>query len=163
MDTKTPKRGDLRSLEKRRIKAATLFGRGCIQADVGRKLQVSRETVRRWYDVWELKGREGLKSPGRAGRKPRLDKAQLRQFAKELTRGPQAHGYDTQLWTLERMAQVIKKLFGVEFYPQHVWRLLRGLGWSCQKPERQARERNDKLVREWTEKRWPRLKKKSAS
>jgi transposase len=163
MDTKIPQRRDFKGLEKRRMKAATLFGRGCIQADVARKLQVSRETVRRWYDSWEQEGREGMKAAGRAGRKPCLNKAQLRQFAQELTRGPQAHGYETQLWTLERMAQVVNKLFGVEFCPQHIWRLLGGLGWSCQKPERQARERNNRVIRQWTNERWPRLKKKSAN
>ena len=161
MDTKISQRRDFKGLERRRMKAATLFGRGCIQADVARKLQVSRETVRRWYDVWEQEGRTGMKAAGRAGRKPCLSKAQLRQFAKELTRGPQAHGYETQLWTLERMAQVLEKLFGVKFWPQHVWRLLGDLGWSCQKPERQARERNNRAVRQWMNERWPRFKKKS--
>ena len=55
--------------------------------------------------------------------------------------GPRAHWYRTDLWALERVAEAIAKQFAVHYHPSQVWRVLRGVGWSCQKPERRARQR----------------------
>jgi len=66
-----------------------------------------------------------------AGRPPRLTAEQKARAAEELVRGPTAHGYATQLWTLARVAEVIEQVTGVRYHPGHVWRLLRELGWSA--------------------------------
>ena len=76
-----------------------------------------------------------------------------------LLKGPAHFGYQTQLWTLERVAEVIGKTFDVTYDPSQVWRILMSLGWSCQKPESRARERDEKAIARWRKVDWPRIKK----
>ena len=99
-----------------------------------------------------------MRSRRASGRPRRLTDDQVEQLASELLKLPEAHGYTTNLWTLPRIAQVIKKLFGVRYHAGHVWRLMRRMGWTCQKPARRAKERNEEAIRQWREERWPRLK-----
>jgi len=103
-------------------------------------------------------GLEAMRSRRASGRPRRLTDKQVEQLADELLKGPEAHGYTTNLWTLPRIAQVIRKLFGVRYHAGHVWRLMRRMGWTCQKPARRAKERNEEAIRQWREERWPRLK-----
>lgn len=147
-------------LEQRRLKAAELFDRGATQAEVRRKLNISAQSASRWYAAWSGGGKQALKKAGRAGRKPRLEPMELMQLEAELQRGPEALGYVTQLWTLPRVAELIHKRFGIKYHPGHVTRILQSLGWSCQKPARQALERDEQKVRHWKRYRWPRIKKK---
>ena len=157
----TPQQGQRRSaaLEARRFEAAQLFTQGTSQAAVMRRLRVSRQTAHRWYHLWRRRGREGLKAAGRLGRKRRLDARQLARVERALLRGPQRHGFPTDLWTLPRVATVIERLTGVHYHAGHVWYILRGLQWSLQRPTRQARERDESAIRHWVAERWPRVKK----
>jgi transposase len=152
---------DFAKLESRRLKAAEMLGQGLSQAEVARKLEVSRESVRRWQDQINAGGQQGLKKAGRAGRKPRLQAADCKQLEAILKEGPEKSGYPTGLWTLERIAAVIHERFGVDYHVGHVWRILRGkLGWSCQRPIGRARERKETAIRDWKQTIWPALKKK---
>jgi transposase len=81
---------------------------------------------------------------------------------KLLQRGPAAAGYARELWTLKRVADLIERRFGVRYHPCHVWRVLGSLGWSCQKPERRARERDEGEIERWRRRRWPHIKKRPA-
>src|SRR2546427_1713771 len=157
----TPQQGQRRSaaLEARRFEAAQLFTQGTSQAAVMRRLRVSRQTAHRWYHLWRRRGREGLKAAGRLGRKRRLNTRQLGRVERALLRGPQRHGFRTDLWTLPRVATVIERLTGVHYHAGHVWYILRGLRWSLQRPARQARERDEPAIRQWIASRWPTLKK----
>lgn len=143
--------------------AAALFEKGKKQAEVARACDVTRQTASRWYAVWEEQGRAGLRAAGRAGRKPRLNARQVAAVEAALLRGPTAHGYATELWTLPRIARVILRVCGVRYHPGHVWRLLGQMGWSCQKPARRAKERNETAIRHWVQHDWPRIKKKPRS
>src|SRR5262249_25312702 len=159
MPTPRGARRDFAALEARRFQAARLFGRGTSQAAVARELGVSRTTASRWYQAWQDKGRRALKGAGRAGRRPRLDPRQWARVETALLKGPAAHGYATDLWTLPRIATVITRLTGVRYHPAHVWRILQGLNWSLQRPARQARERDEAAIRGWQRQRWPQVKK----
>jgi transposase len=75
-----------------------------------------------------------------------------------LGKGPQAFGFDTDLWTLGRIAEVIERLTGVGYHPGHVWRLLRRLHWSPQRPARRASERDEAEIARWRAQEWPRIK-----
>jgi len=77
-----------------------------------------------------------------------------------LLKGPRAAGYPTELWTLARVANIIRRVFGVRYHPSHVWRLLHQMDWSCQKPERRALERDEAAIEEWKRRRWPHIKKR---
>lgn len=147
-------------LEARRFKAAVLFRAGKTQAEVARTLRVTPEAARQWHDAWKQGGKKGLRSRGTPGAKPRLTRADKRTVERVLLKGPAAAGYATPLWTLERIQKVIRKETGVRYHPAHVWKVLTGMGWSRQKPEQRARERNEAAIREWVEHTWPGLKKR---
>ncbi len=157
-------RRDFDGLEARRKRAARLFAAGReSQAAIARMLAVSRESVRRWFDTWRQDGSAGLRKAGRAGRRPRLEPEQLREVDRTLREGATAHGFGTELWTLPRVAVVIERMTGVRYHPGHVWRLLRSLNWSLQRPAHKAKERNEKEIRRWVAKEWPRVKKTLAA
>jgi transposase len=150
---------DFKALERRRLRAMRLFEKGETQASVARRLGVSRQTALRWAQAWSRDGAEGLRAAGRAGRKAKLSSEQRDQIEQALLEGPAALGYVTELWTLPRIADLIERITGVRYHPGHVWRLLRELGWSLQKPTTRARERNEAAIARWRKLRWPALKK----
>lgn len=113
----------------------------------------------RWRDARTTGGAEALKVRRTPGRPPKLTDRQKRQLVKLLLRGPAAQGYRTDLWTTRRIAEVIAPEFGVSYHRDHVGRLMRQLGWSCQVPQRRARERNEERIQRWREEDWPRVKK----
>src|SRR2546427_5853440 len=152
-------RRDFAALEARRFRAAEMFARGESQAAVARVLGVTTAAANHWYQAWQAKGRRGLKAAGRAGRKPRLGPADLAKLEHALRAGPAAQGFTTEVWTLPRVATVLERVTGVVHHPGHVWRVLRALGWSLQRPGRQSRERDEAAIAGWKRTRWPRLKK----
>jgi transposase len=153
-------RDALSALEQRRRSAAELLRKGWKQADVARHLGVSEMSVSRWAKTLEAEGLRGLHSAGRTGRKPQLDEKQRRRLCRILLEGAEAHGYATGLWTLPRVAEVIEREWQVQYHPGHVWRILKDLGWSCQRPTGKALERDEDAIRRWKRYRWPALKKK---
>ena len=155
-------RRDFEALEKRRIAAAKLLEKGRSPCDVARQLGVNRQSVYRWERALSESGRRGLKSAGRAGRKPSLDEKQIARLKEMLLEGPEAHGYATALWTCPRVGDVIEREFGVRFHEAHVWRLLRKMGWSAQRPAGRALERDEEKIARWKKQRWPELKKGSS-
>lgn len=152
-------RRDFSQLERRRMEAAGLLRQGVPQAEVARQVGVHRQSVSRWAQQLEKKGLRGLKQAGRAGRKPELSGEDLRRIERSLKRGPKAFGYTTELWTAARVAHLIEEECGVHYHPGHVWRLLRQMGWSCQRPSGRARERDEAAIAEWKRKKWPEIKK----
>jgi transposase len=105
-------------------------------------------------------GRRSLRQAGRAGRKARLTAKDFERMERALQRGPEALGYETSLWTSQRVAHLIENEFGIQYHPGHVWRILRRLGWSCQRPTGRALERNEEAIHHWKKQRWPAIKKK---
>jgi transposase len=150
---------DHAAMEKRRIRAAKLFTKGYSAPEVARRLGVARQVAYRWKEAWQRGGKSALASKGPAGRKAKLTLEQTQQVTDALLAGPAAHGYKTDLWTLPRVAALIEDLTGVRYHPGHVWRLLGASGFSCQRPERRAVERDEKAIRHWQRVAWPALKK----
>ena len=153
-------KGSADRLEYRRPWAAQLLDEGKGVNEVARLVQVSPSSVSRWKAMKAPAGEAGLKAkphPGRGGQLSPQDQDQLKQL---LLQGPQAAGFDTALWTCGRVAQVIAPTFGVSYHPDHVGRLLHGLGFSCQYPQHRARERDEEAIRPWRLVEWPRIKKK---
>jgi len=156
-------RRDFAGMEQRRLAAAALFKQGVAQAEVARQLGVSRQAVSVWFAAWKKRGKKALASVGRAGRKPRLTSSQLKKVEAALLKGPRANGFDADLWSLPRIAEVIYHQTGVRYHPGHVWRVMRELGWSAQKPQAKARERNKAAIHHWKTRTWPAIKKKPAA
>ena len=154
---------DFEGLEQRRMEAAQLLKQGVSQSEVARRLGVHRQSVIRWARQLAQSGRAGLKQAGRAGRKPKLSASQLRKIERALKRGPETLGYASGLWTAGRVRELIEDQCAVRYHEAHVWRILRQLGWSCQRPTGRALERDEEAIRYWKRVRWPRLKKKRSA
>ena len=156
-------RRDFQQLEGRRKQAGRLFAAGKLMlAAIARQLKVSRQSVSRWYSEWQSGGVGALTAAGRAGRKPKLAPGQLGKVEKALRQGARGNGFDTDLWTLPRVALVIERLTGVHYHPGHVWKILGAMDWTLQRPAKQARERDPEKVELWRRERWPAVKKRSA-
>lgn len=145
--------------EKVRLQAGKLFQKGISQAEVARRLKATSATVSYWRGAWDKRGMDGLKSKGHTGfaSKLTLDKRLL--FKRAILKGPLEHGYQTNLWTLSRLRAVMRKETGCAFSEVWVWHIVRLLGFTPQKPQMIARERDKNAIREWNEKRLPDLKK----
>jgi transposase len=153
-------RRDFDALEERRLEAITLFGQKLNNSEIGRQLKVSNQTVSRWRKQYRIGGKKALRKAGRAGRKPLLSADQQKGLVERLLEGPERHGYETPLWTCARVARLVQDEYGVRYHPGHVWRILRELGWSPQRPVGKALERDEIAIEQWKNKTWPALKKK---
>lgn len=130
--------------------------------EVARLVGAAPSAVLGWKRRLDEGGMEALQAKPHPGRPARLTAEQRQELESVLLKGAVAAGFSTDLWTLPRVAQVIERGFGVKYNPGHVWRVLRLMGWSCQKPERRARERNEELIATWRKDRWVEVKKSPA-
>ena len=147
-------------LERRRLRAIALLKDGLPPVEVAKKLKVDRRSVRRWKASFSAHGPDALQAKPAPGRPPRLNNREKAKLEEQLFRGAKAAGFPTELWTCPRVAQWIDSHLGIHYHVDHIGRLLRSLGWSPQKPQRQAIERNEAEVQRWIKKEWPRIKKK---
>lgn len=152
-------KGSADVLEDRRHRALALVKRGLSLNAIARKLGCAASSVMRWRDAFRRGGPAGLKVRAAPGRPPKLSRAQQRRLVRHLVKGAMAHGYRTELWTTARIAEVIRSTFGVHYHRDHVGRLMHKLGWSHQKPEARALERDEDRIAEWKRREWARVKK----
>jgi transposase len=145
---------------RKRVRAGRMLlgGRGC--AEIAQAVGVARQTVYTWKAVLDEGGIDALRAIGGKGRPAQLDSAQLEALRRSVLESPTEHGFGTELWTLKRVRLLIERMFGVTYSAVHVWRILGALGFSNQKPERRAMERNAEAVERFKRKTMPRLKKK---
>jgi len=143
---------------RKRVRAGRLMLAGKTPAEAARAVGVARQTAYTWKARLDEGGIDALRSMV-TGRPAQLDAGQLAALRGALLQGAMAHDFDTELWTLKRVRVLIERLYGVRFSEVHVWRLLGAMGFSSQKPERRAIERNEAAVLAWKRKTWPALKK----
>jgi transposase len=146
-------------LEKRRHKAIELYRKGKQTIEIAHIIGATRRTIRRWKALYRQMGIRGLKAVPASGRPVRLGLEQRNELERILMDGARAAGYDTDLWTCPRVAEVIRRQFGVRYHVDHIGRLLHSLGWSPQRPQRRAMERDEQKVRSWIKGSWGRIKK----
>jgi transposase len=152
-------KGSSAVLEQRRRHAVALLKQGMKSAAIAKALKVSLVSVGRWRQAMLQGGLQALLARPVPGRPLKLDLAKRKRIVDLLRQGPTHHGFETELWTLERVAEVIERRFDVSYHPSQVWRILRSLDWSCQKPHCRARERDEDAIARWRRVDWPRLKK----
>jgi len=161
-----PKRFTSVQMEERRLEAARLLRRGKLtQTEIARQLGVSRWAVNRWAGRLRQAGgaRSVLQSRPKTGRPPRLSHEQWRHILEMLGRGAKAFGFETERWTLWRIAYLIQQQCGVSYHAHYIAEKLKNSGWSVQQPAVSARERDEELAREWLRGDWPRIKKRLAA
>jgi transposase len=149
---------DLKALERRRLRGASLLKRGYTQAEVSRMCEVSRQTVSEWARALADGGKAALRRR-RLGRPPALGPRERDELVRRLKEGALAQGFATELWTLARVGEVVARHFKVRYSHTQVWRLLGSLGFSVQRPAKKAIERDEAAIAAWKKKRWPVLKK----
>jgi len=155
---------DLEAIEARRIAGARMLKRKIAQADVARDLGVSRQAVSTWArQLAEVNGAVGKLKARTLGRPKRLDGPQCESLSRMLVAGALQAGLATELWTVKRVRAVVAREFGVQYSQTGCWELLRNLGFSPQKPEKRATQRNEDAILQWKRKTWPALKKKRAT
>lgn len=152
-------KGSADLLEDRRKRALALLDAGHSLHEVGRRIGCGANSVMRWRNARRRGGEEALRVRFSPGRPRKLDEAQRKRLVRLLLKGAQAYGYRTNLWTTARIAELVRSEFGVEYHRDHVGRLMHSLGWSPQKPERRALERDEDEIARWKQKEWPRIKK----
>lgn len=151
--------GSPEELERRRVRAVALLQEGHPPVDVARIVGVSRRSVRRWKASYQKKGEEGIRARPASGRPPKLEIRDRERLERYLLKGAKAAGFPTNLWTCPRVAALIRKRFGVRYHVDHIGRLLHSMGWSAQKPQRRAKERDEGSIQQWVKEDWPRIKK----
>lgn len=146
-------------LERRRLRAMDLVKAGYSLNETARRMGCAAISVMRWRNAYRGGGRQALCPRPTPGRPPRLTVRQKDRLQRELLKGAISHGYRTDLWTTRRIADVIKARFEVRYHRNHIGRLLHALGWSCQKPDRRAIERDEEGIKRWKRGKWLRVKK----
>jgi len=155
---------DLEAIEARRLKGLQLLKRNVPQSEVAREVGVTRQTVHIWAQrLAEAKGAIGKLKARTLGRPRRLSEEQRAGLRSILLVGALQAGFPTELWTIKRVRAVVKERFGVEYSTVGIWRLLRSLGFTPQKPEKRATQRDEEVIAAWKRKSWPALKKKQKS
>jgi transposase len=151
--------GSPEALERRRRRAITLLRQKLSLHEIARRIGCHASSVLRWRNALRSGGAKALKAKPAPGRPPRLTAKQKEQLVELLAQGAMAHGYRTELWTTQRIATLIERRLGVTYHRNHVGKLLHKLGWSHQKPERRAVERDEAAIAQWKATVWPAVKK----
>lgn len=152
--------GSPQQLEERRFRAMALLRTGRKPAEVARAVGVEARSVRRWAAEVRQGGRNALRAKPASGRPAKLSVRQRDSLRTCLLKGARANGFPTEVWTCPRLVEFIERTFNVTYHVDHLPRLLHGLGFSCQKPTRRARERDEQAIGQWVARDWPRIKKK---
>jgi transposase len=145
--------------EGRRLRAFELKQEGWSQQEIADALGVSKGAVSQWMKRARQGGAQALKRRPAPGALPRLSEQQRARIPELLKQGAEAYGFRAEVWTCGRVAEVIRREFGVLYHPAHVSRLLKALRQSLQKPARRANQRDEEAIEYWKEQRWPHLKK----
>ena len=155
--------GTTAELAVRRRIAGQLLLEGKGIREVARIVDASTSSVKRWNDMVEESGLEGLEPHPHPGRASFLTVQEKQKLVTLLEEGPLASGFRTDQWTCPRVSKVIEQRFGVTYHAAHVGRILHELGWTYQKPEQRARERDERNIHRWRKQDWPRIKKGASS
>ena len=152
--------GSAEELERRRRGAIALLEAGHRPAEVARRVGAHPSSVKRWWEAYQKNGEGGLAARPVPGRPSKLTARQRKLLVARLLKGAKANGFPTNLWTCPRIAKVVEDRYGVHYHVDHIPRLMASLGFSAQKPEKQAAERDEERIARWVAKDWRRIKKR---
>ena len=151
--------GTSHQLAARRERALVLVRQGHTPAQAAQVIGVTSRSVQRWRRD-TLRPRNEREQNSKPPYRPcRLTPQWLRKLEQALLKGACAHGYTQDYWTLRRIAQLIRRLFGIRYRRSGVWYLLRRMGWSCQKPQRRSFQHDEAVIAHWKRYLWSKIKK----
>jgi transposase len=146
--------------EGRRLRAWELFQSGWRQCAIAQALGVTRGAVSQWIKRAKSYGSQALLHRKPTGAPRKLSPEHWPRLIQLLRLGPKAFGFRGEVWTEPRIAELVRREFGVSYHPSQIGRILEQCRWSRQKPVRRARQRNEEAIKGWKEERWLELKKK---
>lgn len=156
-----PSRLTKAQLEERRLKAGELFAdKQLSQADIARELDVSTATMSNWHKTWVNGGMNALSAKPHPGPGRSITVAEQQKLLEAVNLGSLHWGFSTEGWTSKRIAEICQRVTGVSYHPDHIRKLMRALGYSPQKPQKKALERDEALIQTWLETTQPELVKK---
>ena len=141
-----------------RFTAAGMFEQGVRPPLVARRLRVSTKSAYQWRRRWRAGGDMALASKGPGGATCRLDTDELERLRSELARGPAAHGFADQRWTLARITALIGRLFHLRYTLRGTSYLLHRNGFTVQVPARRAAERDEAAITTWRTETWAKVR-----
>jgi transposase len=156
-------KGTAAELEARRLVAARMLKERISPHEVARLVGVGHSSVKKWKVALAKQGEQALAAKPHPPPPTKLNDQQRAELVQIVVAGPLASGYATDLWTCRRVAEVVQQKFGVSYHPDHLGRILHDLGFTPQKPEQQARERDEAAIARWRKQDWPRLKRGPAA
>lgn len=142
------------------MRAWELHNHGWKQKDIAAALGVTEGAVSQWFKKAKTQGVEALRHQPAPGATAKLSPEQRAQLPALLAKGAEAFSFRGQVWTTERVAQMIQHQFGVSYHPAHCSRLLRSIKYSQQKPIQKASQRDEAAIGAWKDERWDVLKKR---
>ncbi len=152
--------GSPAELEHRRRLAVERVLEGYSCDEVADFLNVDVSSVRRWVRMFRRDGWSGLVAEPACGRPSKLTRTQEKIVLRWLMDSATEFGFATELWTAGRIAELIRQEFEVLFNKRYLPDWLKVRGFSCQKPVRVPRERNQDAIDAWVQTDWARIKKK---
>lgn len=156
-------KGTASELEALRVRAVRAVLAGQSQVAAARSLGVHCVTVAKWMARHRRDGDVGLVAKPTPGRPRLLTSGQDQPVRTWLSQKPTTHGFATDRWTARRVAELIRRRFGLAFHPNYLRAGLTHRGYSPQRPARRARQRNEANITHWVANDWPRLRKKRAT
>jgi transposase len=138
--------GTAEELERRRRRAVELVKQGESPARVAYFLGCGRSSVYTWLKA-DRDDAQKLAARPHAGPKARLTGGQIKELEAALLEGAKAQGWPNDLWSAHRVAEVIRRRFGVGYHTEHVRKIIRRrLNWSSQRPQKKAKQRNAEKI-----------------
>lgn len=153
-DGRSIKRETLEHLRKQAIK---LWKEDKKINDIAHNFGVGLTAVYNWINTYQKKGLSGLNMKKAPGATPKLSKEETKKLLNMLKKTADNYGFESPLWECKKITQLIREKFGKTIHFSNVWRLLQKFGLSSQKPQRQAKERDEKEVKNWIKNIWPKI------
>lgn len=153
--------GDQKKLEQIRQKAVMqVVKEKKGTAEVAKKFRVGQRSVQKWVKRYSQRGPQGILATKIPGRPWKLTGNQKKKLQKILLSGAQACGFSSDLWTCPRVNRMVGEKFGIQYHVHHIAKLLKNLGWSAQRPQHRAIERDEAKIAHWKRYIWREIKKK---
>ncbi len=145
------------TLEQYRFRALELREKGWKVNKIAEAFGLSAGSVSHWFTNVERNGKEILKSRKAKGKEPKINLGERLEIIEWVKRDAKEFGFATSLWTCKLIQILIKKIFSKSLSISNVWELLRKANLTPQKPRKEAFEKDEKAVRIWIKKEWPKI------
>jgi transposase len=151
-----------KAMEEIRVRAVQRVQAGESPETVIKTLGFARACIYNWLARYRAGGWHALRTGQRSGRPKKLNGTQIKWVYKTIRdKDPLQLKFPFALWTRSMIADLIKRQFGIKLSLSSVGRLLKQLGFSCQKPLYRAYQRDPELVKQWKEQIFPQIQKRA--